>query len=190
MFRHLILGLLQDDRSRHGYELMTLYKERSGHHVSAGNVYRELAKLVAEKMIEAGANLAGADPRRVPYRVTEKGRQAFESWLTAPTEQDADVTTRLLFVDRIPSAVLGQLLDRWQDNLWLRGKSLARARNDAVATNGRTGPVEPYSPLPLLISRQMKHVTAELDFLKELRTELDGRPNGKGRKRSGTGHDD
>ena len=55
MFWHLILGLLRDGHSRHGYELMTEYASRSGNKVSAGNFCRELARLVTDSFVETGS---------------------------------------------------------------------------------------------------------------------------------------
>jgi hypothetical protein len=60
-------------------------------------------------------------------------------------------------------------MDWWQEELWMRGKSLARAREEALRRDngGR------YDPLPLLLARRLKLVAAELEFIKEFRADLD-----------------
>ena len=171
MFGHVILGLLRDCRLRHGYEIMTEYRERAGSPVSIGNIYRELARLAGQGLLQTGINPPDADARRIPYHITEKGRLAFDQWLQAPSSQD-DVAHWLLFVDRVPAEVRARLLDRWQEELWMRGKELARAREDALAKRGRQPP-ERYNPLAALLSRRMKQVAAELEFLKEFRLEFE-----------------
>jgi len=171
MFGHVILGLLRDCRLRHGYEIMTECRARSGSPVSIGNIYRELARLAGQGLVQTAINPPDADARRIPYHITEKGRLAFDQWLQAPSSQD-DVAHWLLFVDRVPAEIRVRLLDRWQEELWMRGKELARAREDALAKRGRQPP-EHYNPLAPLLSRRMKQVAAELEFLKEFRLEFE-----------------
>ena len=176
MFGHVILGLLRDCRLRHGYEIMTECRARSGSPVSIGNIYRELARLAGQGLVQTAINPPDADARRIPYHITEKGRLAFDQWLQAPSSQD-DVAHWLLFVDRVPEEIRVRLLDRWQEELWMRGKELARAREDALAKRGRQPP-EHYNPLAPLLSRRMKQVAAELEDL-----------GGRGRSLLGCGQD-
>jgi DNA-binding PadR family transcriptional regulator len=168
----LILGLLRDGQARHGYELITDYKARSGNSVSAGNFYRELARLASERLVQTGVNPPDADARRIPYQITEKGRQVFDDWLLTPSREDNELSAWLLFVDRVPAETRDRLLDRWQDDLWIRGKGLAREREDALSARETHDDVQRYNPLAALISRRIKQVTAELEFLKEFRAEL------------------
>jgi DNA-binding PadR family transcriptional regulator len=145
MLSHLILGFLRDGQARHGYELITEYKARSGNQVSAGNFYRELARMAAERLVQTGVNPPDADARRIPYQITEKGRQSFDEWLLSPARDDGDLSAWLLFIDRVPHDTRDRLLDRWQDDLWLKSKALSRSREDAAADPGvQTG----YGALP------------------------------------------
>jgi DNA-binding PadR family transcriptional regulator len=172
MLSHLILGLLRDGQARHGYELITEYKARSGNQVSAGNFYRELARMAAERLVQTGVNPPDADARRIPYQITEKGRQSFDEWLIGPGRDDGDLSAWLLFVDRVPHEIRDRLLDRWQDDLWLRGKSLSRAREDALLMQQSRQDTVRYNLLASLLSRRLKQVTADLEFLKEFRNDL------------------
>ena len=172
MLSHLILGFLRDGQARHGYELITEYKARSGNQVSAGNFYRELAHLASERLVQTGVNPPDADARRIPYQITERGRQVFDEWVISPSRDDGDLSSWLLFIDRVPHETRDRLLDRWQDDLWLRSKALSRAREDALLVQGTRQEAGRYNPLASLISRRLKQVTADLEFLKEFRNEL------------------
>ena len=172
MLSHLILGFLRDGQARHGYELITEYKTRSGNQVSAGNFYRELARMAAERLVQTGVNPPDADARRIPYQITEKGRQSFDEWLISPSRDEGDLTAWLLFIDRVPQETRDRLLDRWQDDLWLKSKSLSRAREDALLMQESRQDAARYNPLASLISRRLKQVTADIEFLKEFRSEL------------------
>jgi DNA-binding PadR family transcriptional regulator len=183
MLRHSVLGLLRDGLPRHGYGLMTEYRARSGERISIGNLYRELGRLAGDGLVQSGVNPPDADPRRIPYQITERGRQVFDQWLVAPLSHEDEVSARLVFVDQVPPEALARLLDRWQEELWFRGKALARGREDALARGAGDEGARRYDPLPALLSRQLKHVTAELEFLKEFRTEFDAWAEQKAERR-------
>ena len=172
MLSHLILGFLRDGQARHGYELITEYKTRSGNQVSAGNFYRELARMASERLVQTGVNPPDADARRIPYQITEKGRQSFDEWLLSPARDDGDLSAWLLFIDRVPYDTRDRLLDRWQDDLWLRSKALSRAREDALLIQESRQDTVRYHLLASLLSRRLKQVTADLEFLKEFRSDL------------------
>ena len=150
MFWHLILGLLRDGRCRHGYELMTEYSARSGNKVSAGNFYRELARLVADGLVETGVNPPDTDTRRIPYQIEDSGCRAFDEWLAAPSMDESDLAIWLLFADRANADTRIRVLDRREEELWMRTKMLSRLRDDALV---RCATVADYDPLPSLLSR-------------------------------------
>jgi len=172
MLSHLILGFLRDGQARHGYELITEYKTRSGNQVSAGNFYRELARMASERLVQTGVNPPDADARRIPYQITEKGRHSFDEWLLSPARDDGDLSSWLLFIDRVPHDTRDRLLDRWQDDLWLRSKTLSRQREDALLIQESRQDTARYHLLASLLSRRLKQVTADLEFLKEFRNDL------------------
>jgi DNA-binding PadR family transcriptional regulator len=171
MFRHLVLGLLRDGEPRHGYELTTEYKGRTGVSISTGNFYRELQRLAADGLIETRVNPPEADGRRIPYQITDWGRKEFDQWLVGPSSSDTELCERLLFIDRVPRDVLARIMEWWQDELWMRSKALARAREEALRQ--AQADTRRFNPLPVLLARRMKVIAAELEFIKEVRTEFD-----------------
>jgi DNA-binding PadR family transcriptional regulator len=171
MFVHLLLGLLRDGQPHHGYQLMTGYEARSGNHASAGNFYRVLARLAAQGLVSTGTNPATSDARRIPYRITEAGAQVFDRWLVSSGSSE-EIWERLLFADRVPREALARPMDRWQEDLWMQGKALARRHDDALH-DCAGHPPGGYNPLPVLLARRIKLVEADLEFLKGLRAQLD-----------------
>ena len=183
MFRYLVLGLLRGGSARHGYALMKEYRERAGIQVSTGNFYRELARLVAEGLVQTASRSPGTDPRRAPYEITPAGVAAFDAWLHEPlgpliAAQDDGLSARAVFLaDVAPDAVAG-VLDRWQEELWLKGKMLERAREDALKAAGGDG--RAVSALPLLLARRLRHIAADLEFLDEFRATVARSPTNGG----------
>jgi len=176
MLRDLILGLLRDGKSRHGFGLMTEYKLRSGIRVSTGNFYRELQKLLTEGLIRTGTNPPDADPRRIPYEITRAGKEAFDKWLAGPAAppqgvHEDELSERLLFLDHAEPGTVERLLGRWWEELWIRNKRLARAREEVMANLASDGKHGSYNALVFLLARRIKHTAADVEFLEEIREE-------------------
>ena len=176
VFSRLLLGLLHDGNARHGYELITSYRARSVLRTNPGNFYRELAKLVAQGLIEQDVRPRDADPRRIPYRITEQGRHEFDAWMLEPISGEGALEAWVLFADMLSVEDRLRVLERRQEELWLLNKSLARSREDLLAGIRRDG--SDYRPAAYVLLRRVKQVTAELEFLEELRRELEHVPTG------------
>jgi DNA-binding PadR family transcriptional regulator len=175
VFSRLLLGLLRDGHARHGYELITSYRARSGLRTNPGNFYRELAKLVAQGLIEQDVRPRDADPRRIPYRITEQGRGEFDVWMLEPISGEGGLEAWVLFADMLSTEDRQRVLERRQEELWLLNKSLARSREDLLPAARRDD--GSYRPRPTS-SCVASSVTAELEFLEELRRELEHVPAG------------
>jgi DNA-binding PadR family transcriptional regulator len=170
MLAHLILGLLRNGEPRHGYQLVTHHRALTGASISTGNVYRELSRLAARALVLPYAEDPGGDARRIPYQITEQGRELFDQWLLAPAKHGDELASWLIFMDRVPRAVRDRTLERARDMLWSQSKALERAREDALARHQATR--ERYHPLAVLLSRRLRQVTADLEFLNELRADI------------------
>jgi DNA-binding PadR family transcriptional regulator len=172
MFRYVVLGLLRDGGRRHGYALMKRYRCRTGLHVNTGNFYRELQRLVCDGLVRSATPSPDGDPRRAPYEISHAGIALFDEWFSAPlrwrpTGTDDELTIRILFLSEAPRDVARARLAAWQDVLWRRMKELESERDAALAGAERDGAEFPV--LPLLLTRRMKHVAADLELLEELR---------------------
>lgn len=170
MLLHLILGLLRNGEPRHGYQLVTQHRGLTGIVISPGNVYRALSRLASRRLVQARSDEPAIDGRRIPYQITEYGRDLFDQWLLSPAKHGEEFSVWLLFADRVPLELRNRVLERARDMLWSQCKALERAREDAVAKHSSV--LERYHPLPVLLSRRLKQATADLEFLNELRAEL------------------
>jgi len=168
MFRHVLLALMSNGVPMHGYAMMKALEARSGVKVSIGNVYRELQRLRAEALIVPVDNPPGADPRRVPYVITQEGRTALSKWLATPArsfvKDSADrLYFRLALLAEVGADHSTRFLDDLQAELAVQARSTERER--ALAKNG--------SPmLPILLGRRARHLAADLQLLDEIRSAL------------------
>lgn len=169
MFGHLVLGCLRDGKPRHGYEVCTELRARSGLPVNPGNVYRELSRLVFDGLIDATEKAPDADPRRNPYSITPKGSNAFDMWLRSPTTRDDDLPSWVSFIDRVPATELASMLEELQERLWSRSKALARIREECLERAGLNGSRSRDDAAAARALLDLKQVTAVLEFVDELR---------------------
>src|SRR5207245_2375363 len=133
MFRYLMLGLLRDGKSRHGYALMKELEKRSGLSVSTGSFYRELPRLESEGLVEPIDRPEEADQRQLLFRITPSGVAKFDDWLARRTgspvaNYNDDIWSRVLFLAEADAGVARRVLDWLQETLWFHGKTLERER--------------------------------------------------------------
>jgi len=174
MIRYLVLGLLRRGGAHHGYALMKQYRERSGIRISTGNFYRELQHLVGEGLVQTAVNPPGADPRRAPYEITEAGVEAFDAWLGQPSmpgiaQHDDDISARALFIVDADPSLARRFLDQWREELWIRSKILERDRESSMM-HSRGDVPQSFAALQFLITRRLRHLAADLEFLQEFRS--------------------
>ena len=146
-------------------------RRRSGWSTNPGNFYRELQRLAAEGLLRIVANPVNADPRRSSYEITPAGEVVFDQWLSEPASlagarMDALALRVLFLAEAHPDAAL-VMLERWQQELWLHGKTVERARDTALR-RGAPGD-KALDALPLLLGRAMKQNAADVDFLADFR---------------------
>jgi len=175
---YVILGLLRDGRARHGYELLSNYRARSALQVNPGNFYREVGKQASRGRITPAERVPGGDPRRIPYVITEAGTTDFDEWLFGPANPDAHLNDWLLFADRLQPTDRARCLDRLREDMWLMQKTLLRAREDLLARARRRG--VHYEPATFILLRRIKQLSSELEFVDEVRRELDGAASSQG----------
>jgi DNA-binding PadR family transcriptional regulator len=72
---HILLSLVDGDR--HGYAIRTATAARTDGELvlEPGTLYRALHRLLAEGLVAEARVKGGADERRRPYRLTERGRK-------------------------------------------------------------------------------------------------------------------
>ena len=78
--------------------------------------------------------------------------------------------------DMLPRVERLRVLDAMRQALWVESKALASAREHAMTRARRLHGVPSYRPATLLMFRRVKQIGAELEFLEELRRELEQAP--------------
>jgi DNA-binding PadR family transcriptional regulator len=173
MFRFLILGLLRHGLPLHGFALLKQYRDRSGLKTNTGNFYREMPRLVAEGLVRYVPNPTEADDRRIPYEITDAGRAAFDAWLSDPGDSGSggsedEMSTRALFLGDAAPEIVSSILDHWKDELLYQAKGIERERRAALVQSQQRA-TERFVARPVLLSRRLKRVAADLEFLEEFR---------------------
>lgn len=170
LFRFIVLGLLRGCGPQHGYGLMKAFERRSGLRVSSGNFYRELRRLATDGLVDTVARSGPkTGSRRLAYQITDIGLLMFDEWfLLTPMlagRGPDDLSARTLFFGDADGAAVARLLEAWERDIWFQNKMLERGRAAAAAahTNGE------FAVLPLLLSRQVRHLALDVEFLDQVR---------------------
>lgn len=175
MFQHLILGLLRAGGPGYAFALAKEIERRAGNAGYPANAGRALGKLKDEGLVTREPNAPGEDEGRIPYAITPKGCQMFDAWLVSWEAIEEDFSTWLLFIDRVPADVRDRFLERREDELWFMIKSINRALEDALAQIRRNGN-ERFSAVSAQLRRRIMQLSADLEFIRELRKELGSLP--------------
>jgi len=175
MLRYVMLAVIADGGPMHGYALMKAFAARSGVRLSIGNVYRELQRLRADGLIVPVSNPAGADPRRAPYAITEKGRAALGQWLATPAKSFVHDSIdrlyyRLALLSDGDAERAGTFLSDLEAELSMHNRSAEQQR---AAAGGM---------LSILLGRRTKHLAADIQMLGEIRAALSARPTRRAAK--------
>ena len=155
-----ILGLLAE-QPLHAYAARTRFQDLLGGswEVNIGQVYTTLQRLERDGMVTP------AEPRgdrgKVPYRLTEVGRKALETWLAEPESEPQqlreEIYLKLLLAGRVANGDLPALLARQRRVYLQRLKDLALLEETA-RSEGR-------DDLALLYQGALLHTEADLKWV-------------------------
>jgi DNA-binding PadR family transcriptional regulator len=155
-----ILGLLAE-QPLHAYSVKARFEDLLGGswEVNIGQVYTTIQRLERDGLVEP------AEPRgdrgRLPYRLTEVGRKALESWLAEPELEPQqlreEIYLKLLLAARVANGDLPALLARQRRVYLQRLKDLAVVEEEA-RSRGR-------DDLALLYQGALLHTEADLKWV-------------------------
>lgn len=155
---YALLGLLEES-ARHGYDLKQSYDRRFGaaKPIRFGQVYRTLAQLEREGLVEVMGVEAGAGPDRKRYAITPEGVIDLDTWLGEP-EQPQPQLQSVLFTKIVLALLSGRpaddFLDAQRATHLAAMKSLTTARRTAATTQDA-----------LLADYQLFHIEADLRWI-------------------------
>jgi DNA-binding PadR family transcriptional regulator len=155
---YTLLGLLEE-ATRHGYDLKQSYDRRFGgaKPIRFGQVYRTLAQLVRDGLVEIVGVEPGAGPDRKRYSITAEGVTDLDHWLTEPEEPQPQLQS-VLFTKVVLALMSGRSAERFLDAQRARHLSVMReltaSRRAARSTQDA-----------LLADYQMFHIEADLRWI-------------------------
>lgn len=154
---YALLGLLEEG-DRHGYDLKQSYDRRFGaiRPLRFGQVYRTLAQLQRDGLVEIAGVEAGSGPDRKRYSITAEGVTDLERWLSEPEDPQPHLQT-VLFTKVVLALQSGRpaqafLEDQRQRHLAVM-HDLTDARRSASLRDS------------LLIDYQLFHIEADLRWI-------------------------
>ena len=162
---YALLGLLEGS-DRHGYDLKQSYDRWFGaaKPIRFGQVYRTLAQLTRDGMVEVVGVEAGAGPDRKRYSITPEGVTDLDAWLGEPEDPQPQLQT-VLFTKVVLALLSGRPADEFLDQQRARHlaamKALTKARRDAASTQDA-----------LLADYQLFHIEADLRWIEHTVTRL------------------
>jgi DNA-binding PadR family transcriptional regulator len=106
---YALLGLLEEESPRHGYDLKRQYDHLFSHTwpVKFAQVYATLGRLARDGRVTLEGEEPGRGPDRKLYAITDDGTSALDSWLFEPAPAEPHVQS-VLFM----KVVLALLSDR------------------------------------------------------------------------------
>ncbi|MEV0386291.1 PadR family transcriptional regulator [Nonomuraea sp. NPDC050643] len=155
---HTLLGLLEE-ADRHGYDLKQAYDRRFGaaKPIRFGQVYRTLAQLVRDGLVEVVGVEPGAGPDRKRYAITPEGVTDLDRWLAEPEDPQPQLQT-VLFTKVTLALMSGRPAGEFLDAQRLRHldamRVLTAARREAVSAKDA-----------LLADYRLFHVEADLRWI-------------------------
>ena len=125
---HAILGLLSladDDGSGYGYDLARHFAEGQPLaevlRLEPGMLYHHLKKLDRAGWVLAEIEPSGTRPPRRVYRITDKGRQQLDRWMSEPVSHTREIRleflVKLYFARRLDAARASMLLAEQHETL-------------------------------------------------------------------------
>jgi DNA-binding PadR family transcriptional regulator len=162
---YTLLGLL-NEADRHGYDLKQSYDRRFGaaRPIRFGQVYRTLAQLQRDGLVEVTGVEPGAGPDRKRYAITTDGVTDLERWLSEPEDPQPQLQT-VLFTKVALALLSGKPAGTFLEDQ--RQRHLAVMRDLTAARRG--------APLrdSMLIDYQLFHIEADLRWIEHAAGSLD-----------------
>lgn len=163
---HALLGLLEEESPRHGYEL----KRRFDSHfvdvwpIKAAQVYSTLGRLHKRGQVDLVGQESGQGPQRKLYSITEQGAAEVEQWLLTP-EAPMPQLQSVLFMKVVLALVCGrpaeQFLEQQRAQHQQRMQQLTRMKLDGEVADA------------LLADYALFHLEADLRWIDTTQARLD-----------------
>lgn len=162
---YALLGLLEE-ADRHGYDLKQSYDRRFGasRPLRFGQVYRTLAQLQRDGLVQIVGVEPGSGPDRKRYSITGVGVSDLSHWLAEP-EDPQPMLQPVLFTKVVLALLSGRPADRYLDAQ--REMHLSAMRTITSARRGASLQDSLYADY------QLFHIEADLRWIEHAVVRLD-----------------
>jgi DNA-binding PadR family transcriptional regulator len=142
--RYALLGLLTE-KPMSGYDLAKTIEgsEDIFWKASTSQIYRELAKLAADNLVEVEIQQQEGRPNKKVYNSTEMGRATFRTWLLESSEANiyrVEFLIRAFFFDRLPAEDAVEIILEWKKQHEEKLTELQDYISGAIDTEGYLRP--------------------------------------------------
>ena len=173
---HATLGFLAL-RPLTGYDLKKYFDASVKHFWTAdqAQIYRTLTRLHHDGLVEVIQIPQEGRPDRKEHHITAAGKAELDSWLTAPDEPHPvhePFLLKMFFAARLPTADVAALLDTRIAAATEQLGILRAVAQQSIAGIGRPDAPERYMAAAT-VENGIRHVAAELDWLHDLRADVD-----------------
>lgn len=137
--------------------------------ITQSQVYRELTAMAADGLVVAGER--GARDRR-PYTITDKGREAFATWVAQPPGEELirfPLLLTVVFGAHLPPGLLASHLARHRE---LHASRLAEYREDLARAEAAPPGFGPDVYLRACLDFGLRYERAVLDWFDNLPTDI------------------
>ncbi len=165
-----LLGFLHE-RPMTGWDLVTVAQQRIGNFwsLTPSQVYRELNAMAGAGLVEAGER--GSRDRQ-PFAITDKGRDAFQSWVLKEPGREIirfPLLLTIMFGQHLPAAHLAEFVDHHEH---AHAERLATYRAIEASIPASPRPLDPYSLATLHFG--IAYEEAALKWFRELPESIRG----------------
>jgi DNA-binding PadR family transcriptional regulator len=177
--RHAILGFLAL-RPLTGYDLKKHFDASVQHFWTAdqAQIYRTLGQLQRDGLVDVTVVAQADRPDRKEHHITQTGRDELDAWLAAPHQPQPahePFLLKVFFAARLPPAGIDALLDT---RIAAASGQLDLLRAVALDLAAKLAGPDPtrWVLAAATLDNGIRHVAAELDWLRDLRAGI-GRPD-------------
>ena len=180
--RHAVLGFLSL-RPLTGYDLKKYFDAGVRHFWTAdqAQIYRSLSQMADEGLVEVHVIAQDSRPDRKEHHITPAGLAELDKWLCSPLEPQAirvPFLVKVFFASRLPPGDTAIMLDARVAAADRQLDDLRRVAAQATAALAQGPPTIEELLATATLENGIRHVVTELEWLRDLRRDLDDVPVG------------
>jgi PadR family transcriptional regulator, regulatory protein AphA len=175
--RYAVLGFLSVQPLT-GYDLKKYFDTSVRHFWSAdqAQIYRTLTQLAEDGLVQVRVIEQDGRPGRKEHHITDAGRIELDEWLRAPAEPHTarePFLVKVFFAGRLPTADIAAIVDARITAAREQLDILCAIAARSTAVLDDAPPAVDALLVASTLENGIRHVAAELDWLRDLRADID-----------------